>query len=702
MSKNQAKEKSETAVLEFNDFRPKAGDVIGHFELKKKIGEGGMASVYLAVDKNLSRKVALKLLSFSKIPFGEKHMRDTIEKRFIQEAKSAALVNYSGIAQIYEAMFPRNDNWYIAMEYIDGGTFQDLIDSDEQVSFEKIKEIAHNVATSLNYAWENHKLIHRDIKPQNLMLTKKGEIKIVDLGLAKPLLSEEESLNITIVGAAVGTPYYMAPEQAEGQDNVDLRCDIYALGVTLYELCTGKKPFEGKTHPMIFMAQMQNQYKKISTMREDIPDAFEKLIGQMLEPQPSDRLDSYQVLIDELESMTSGKKEKIQPKKQAPETTKKVDKSPRIKAKQAQLPDTQEIIKNEEKELKKKQKIEKDLTQMTQKAVEKIKKTDDQLFEKEEPKRQAVGSKMNTYISMSEFMIKVKMKNIFPAMNTNVMDLCKLKERKNVRANELTKIIMRDSSLSSNFLSVINSSLYSPNIPIKTVSQAVVLLGFEKVRMLALRLSLFTKDYKNKKNQLLLNLMTSSYFTGAFTMGLLGKSGYPKSEEGFIAGMLSQIPQYIIANIFPSHYLRIRNLVREGKSIDTACRQVLNLNYDLLSKNIISSWQLPDELKKTLLRSTDKKGYLKPFIHEAAILSDMYFGNIKTDKKRLKVVTERLQQLTHKQSLRLSTFIETTCNSDKSINKFFDFTEKNIGETVGLIKTGAVPFNHFIVPNAVS
>ena len=243
-----------------------AGHTISHFRLEKKLGEGGMGTVYRAEDLTLSRQVAIKFMHRSLVAQqSSKKIRESLEKRFIREARSAAAINHPNLAQIYEANFD-TDDWYIAMEYIDGCDLPGRRAEVGQFAVDEVCEIARQVLAGLRFAWVHHKILHRDIKPQNIMLTREHQVKIVDLGLAKPVSAtedDEQELELTQAGTAVGTPHYMAPEQAAGDTEIDCAVDIFSVGATLYELCTGHKAFNAKTAAMIYMSQMNRDYAQI-------------------------------------------------------------------------------------------------------------------------------------------------------------------------------------------------------------------------------------------------------------------------------------------------------------------------------------------------------------------------------------------------------------------------------------------------------
>ncbi len=281
----------------------KPGETIGHFRIETQLGVGGMGAVYVAQDLTLSRKVAIKFMNRSLlVTQGDASIRDAMEKRFIREAQSAAAINHPNLAQIYEANF-ESDNWYIAMEMIDGASLHDLIEGGKTFVVDEIIDICMQTVKGLDYAWKKYKIVHRDIKPHNIMVTSEDLVKIVDLGLAKPMdkdLEQTDLPELTQAGTPVGTPQYMAPEQAAGRCDITYQVDIFALGATLYEMCTGKRAFRGATIPMIYVDQLKKKYRPINEVNSGIPDFLVQLIDDMLEPKPEDRIDSYDSIVARL------------------------------------------------------------------------------------------------------------------------------------------------------------------------------------------------------------------------------------------------------------------------------------------------------------------------------------------------------------------------------------------------------------------
>jgi serine/threonine protein kinase len=218
-----------------------ASQVISHYRLIKKLGAGGMGEVYLAEDIGLERKVAIKLLPAA-------YMGDELaRKRLIREARAAGTLDHPNICPVYE-VGTEGDKTFIAMQYVEGVTLHSRIETDPP-TLEQAIVISAQVADALVEA-HYHGIVHRDIKPQNIMLTDRGRVKVLDFGLAKLVEpvgnAEGETLSqLTTVGTAVGTVPYMSPEQVKGE-RVDVRSDLFSLGVVLYECVTGRRPFTAR------------------------------------------------------------------------------------------------------------------------------------------------------------------------------------------------------------------------------------------------------------------------------------------------------------------------------------------------------------------------------------------------------------------------------------------------------------------------
>jgi eukaryotic-like serine/threonine-protein kinase len=264
----------------------------GRYRIVRKLGAGGMADVYLAEDQELGRRVAIKILN------GRHANDDQFIERFRREAKNAAALNHPNIVSIYDRG-NAEDTYYIAMEYLDGRTLKELIVGHGQAPVRVAVEYARQILSALRFA-HRHGIVHRDIKPHNVLVDREGRVKVTDFGIARAGTSQ-----MTETGSIVGTAQYLSPEQARGGE-VDQRSDLYSLGVVLYELLTGKTPFEGDTPVEIAMKHLSNTPQTPSELRPDIPPELDMVILRALAKDPDERYQSADEMEGDLDRVARG------------------------------------------------------------------------------------------------------------------------------------------------------------------------------------------------------------------------------------------------------------------------------------------------------------------------------------------------------------------------------------------------------------
>ena len=283
------------------------GTKLDHYEVRSLIGEGGMGEVYLADDANLGRKVAIKILPTAVAADAERM------RRFTQEAKSAAALNHPNIAHIYE-IGKSGDINFIAMEYVEGATLSRIIRSSSTDLAKRLKYLQH-VAEGLSKA-HSAGIVHRDIKPDNIMVTNDGHVKILDFGLAK-LTSPggsagSDSSNVQTAiwqkgsspGTIIGTASYMSPEQAQGKtDRIDQRSDIFSFGAVLFEFVTGKRAFDGSDQIDTLNKVIREPAPQISSLAPETPVELQKIIRRCLAKDPDERYQSIKDVAIELRDL---------------------------------------------------------------------------------------------------------------------------------------------------------------------------------------------------------------------------------------------------------------------------------------------------------------------------------------------------------------------------------------------------------------
>src|SRR5947208_5413260 len=284
-----------------------AGTRLGRYEIRSKIGEGGMGEVYLAQDTKLERKVALKIL-----PADVGTNRDRME-RFIREAKAAAALSHPNIAQIFE-IGEDTGTHFIAMEFIDGQTLREKIHRD-RTELRRLLRFLQHAAEGLAKAHAAG-IVHRDLKPDNIMITRDGHAKILDFGLAKlierpPMSGGNSSEVATAVmpqhstpGAIMGTVGYMSPEQAQGKTNaIDQRSDIFSFGCILFEAATGQKPFAGDSVVKSLHMVIYESALPIADLNPSAPAELQRIVRRCLAKDPDERYQSIKEVAIELKAL---------------------------------------------------------------------------------------------------------------------------------------------------------------------------------------------------------------------------------------------------------------------------------------------------------------------------------------------------------------------------------------------------------------
>ncbi len=264
----------------------------GRYRIVRKLGAGGMADVYLAEDQELGRRVAIKILN------GRHANDDQFIERFRREAKNAAALNHPNIVSIYDRG-EAEDTYYIAMEYLDGRTVKELIVGHGPAPVNVAIEYGRQILSALRFA-HRHGIVHRDIKPHNVLVDREGRVKVTDFGIARAGTSQ-----MTETGSIVGTAQYLSPEQARGGE-VDQRSDLYSLGVVLYELLTGQTPFDGDTPVEIAMKHLSNAPQPPSALRPDVPHDLDMVVLRALAKDPEDRYQSADEMEADLDRVLRG------------------------------------------------------------------------------------------------------------------------------------------------------------------------------------------------------------------------------------------------------------------------------------------------------------------------------------------------------------------------------------------------------------
>lgn len=274
------------------------GRTFDDFRILRKLGAGGMASVYLADQMSLGRRVAIKLMS--PVLAGNDADSKRSLARFRTEAMAAAALTHPNIVQVY-TVGQSEGLPYIAMEYVPGRNLSELVRRQGPLKVKMALHVIRQAARALSAA-HTAGVVHRDIKPANILVSPGGDVKVADFGLSQLTAGPEISAGLTQTGTTVGTPRYMSPEQIEGRP-VDARSDLYSLGITLFYVLAGRPPFDSPS-PMVLASQhLRDAPPLITEFRADTPDVVVELIQSLLEKAPDDRLGSANDVVRELGSI---------------------------------------------------------------------------------------------------------------------------------------------------------------------------------------------------------------------------------------------------------------------------------------------------------------------------------------------------------------------------------------------------------------
>ena len=267
------------------------------YEIIKSIGEGGMANVYLANDTILDRKVAVKVLR------GDLSTDEKFIRRFKREALSVSNLSHPNIVEVYD-VGEEDGNYYIVMEYIEGKTLKQLLQKRGALTLTEVIDIMTQLTDGLSHAHEAY-IIHRDIKPQNIMIEDNGLIKITDFGIAMAL----NSTQLTQTNSVMGSVHYLPPEQASGK-SATVKSDIYSLGILMYELLIGKVPFGGDTAVEIALKHMKEKVPSVRKQNPTIPQSVENIILKATAKNPKNRYDTVKEMNTDLQTAMEKQNEK--------------------------------------------------------------------------------------------------------------------------------------------------------------------------------------------------------------------------------------------------------------------------------------------------------------------------------------------------------------------------------------------------------
>jgi len=268
---------------------------IGRYRIQGTLGKGAMGTVYVAQDTELDRRVAVKVLD----PQAASAEDGDFQERFLREARVAAGLNHPNLVAVYDVGEAAGlEGPFIVMEMVDGESLRDLLARTGAMPPARAASVIRQAAEGLHHA-HGKGIVHRDVKPSNLLVTRDGTVKVADFGIARPIASE-----MTQTGQLLGTPHYMAPEQITG-DPVDARTDVFGLGVVLYQLLTGEKPFAGDTLTAVSYRIVHTDPVPASAIRPSVPPAFDPVLAQAMARNPAERYQDALSLAEALRPLES-------------------------------------------------------------------------------------------------------------------------------------------------------------------------------------------------------------------------------------------------------------------------------------------------------------------------------------------------------------------------------------------------------------
>jgi serine/threonine-protein kinase len=275
------------------------GTTLGNFAIERKIGSGGMGDVFLARQLSMDRLVALKVLPQALT------RKPGVVERFRNEVRMSARLEHPHVITAFEAGEDFGYH-YLAMSFVDGEDLRTRIRRDGVMPEKEVLTYGRHIADALAYAWANFRMLHRDVKPANVMVDHNGKARIMDLGISKSL-AEGEDAELTVSGMLVGTPHYMSPEQASAGADVDCRADIYSLGATLYHLLTGATPFAGKTTTEVLRQIGLVPVVPVRELNPTISDPCAKLVQKMMAPNREQRHPGWDSVLVDIDRVLAGR-----------------------------------------------------------------------------------------------------------------------------------------------------------------------------------------------------------------------------------------------------------------------------------------------------------------------------------------------------------------------------------------------------------
>lgn len=482
----------------------------GRFQIERNLGQGAQGSVYLAHDTRLDRKVAIKLL------------RHAAQQKSLDEAQLVSKLQHPNIVALHD-VFIESGRTALVFEYVEGETLADLLKRDVSLTPVRAVELMQGILDGLGYAHEQG-IIHRDIKPQNIMIDRSGRPRIMDFGVATRHAGE---LGMT------GTVGYMAPEMLKNMP-VDAQADVFAAGIVLYQVLTGRLPVQGDSLFSILNRIANETIFPPSSIRHGIDEKLDHLVMVALLKDPQERYAHASAMRNALHDwLESGK----------------------------------------------------------------------------DTGSDAAGGRHSTL----DFLLR-RMSHTadFPALSQTISAINRINNSDAERLQSLSEAILKDFSLTNKLLRIVNSVTYGQfGGAISTVSRAIIILGFDKIRNLAITLLLFEHMRNKSQAEQLREASLSSFFSGLLANTLGKKSGWREVEELQICGMFHHLGKLLTLYYFHEESQEIAKRIEQtGENEEVAAQAVLGISYRELAIGVTSSWNFPERIVGSMRAMPD--GPVKP------------------------------------------------------------------------------------------
>ncbi len=577
------------------------GRRVGNFVISHVLGQGGMGTVFAAEHPALGRQVAIKFLSRSLASVPE------MTTRFLDEARVAAGLRHPNVVEILD--FGELDKRpYYVMEMLEGEDLAAIMTARQRFDATEVGAYLAQIGAALDAA-HAHGVIHRDLKPANVFVLKGESLqtKLLDFGIAK-LTDARLAASRTRSGQVMGTPSHMAPEQAMGAvRDICAQTDFYSLGVIMYEMLTGRPMYVHESTMVVMMMHIRDPFEPIRSIAPEVPEGVAQAVEWCLAKLPAQRPGSARELVEAFQTALmnsttvnvaallpgvgpSNDGRQLPPRAAdgPPAQEPAAAPAPHPHAHDATLASATAVVPEPPSA------VARDAAQATLTAPKVVSEA--------ERRAETVFSQADR-AKLDRLIVRMQGQGDFPAFMKNVTEISrKANAASELSAAQLAEAILKDYALTAKLLRVVNSSHYERlGKKVCTVSRAVVVLGFEKVRSIALTIALHNKASKGKVQDLG-ELSVQALISGEIARKLAPQLGLADPEEAQICAMFRNVGQQLVVHYLPGDYEKIRAVMRTtGVSLDAASSQVLGISLRKLGIGVARRWQMSEQLVNSML-----------------------------------------------------------------------------------------------------